>query len=113
MDYTDDPSAIGMDGTDNTAPNEHDYTTLEEIYIHLDEVVVDDGGGCNPRSPKCNNGVSAADILAGIPANGLSGWGRLISAHGPQEIYQMNLGGGQKIITFVTWTLERANDHGH
>ena len=40
MDYTDDPSAIGMGGTDNTAPNEHDYASLEEIYIHLDEVVV-------------------------------------------------------------------------
>ncbi len=111
MDYTDNP----LDGNDNTMPNLHDYETLKGIYAHVDEVAEeadDDGGGCNPRSPKCK-GVSAADILASIPANGLSGWGRLISAHGPQEIYQVNLGGGQKIITFVTWTLERANDHGH
>jgi len=46
-------------------------------------------------------------------ANGPAQWGRLISAHGPQEVYEMDFGGGRKILTHVTWTLERANDHEH
>jgi len=105
MDYTSLPSS-------NTMPNTHDYEQLESIYNHT-EGGGGDGGGCNPRSPKCNPGASAADVLAGMDSNGPAHWGRLISEHGPQEVYEMNLGGGRKILTHVTWTLERANDHEH
>jgi hypothetical protein len=116
MDYTDDPIG-GVGEPDNTAPDSHDYQLLEDIYAHSDGGGGGGGGGggdgCNPRSPKCNNGVSAADVLANIDANGPSGWGRLVSAHGPQEVYEINLGGGRKILTHVTWTIERANDHEH
>jgi hypothetical protein len=118
MDYTDNPSGGGSE-PDNTMPNPHDFEELEKIYGHSDgggSGSGDDGGGgggCNPRSPKCNGSVPAADVLANINANGPSGWGRLISEHGPQEVYELNLGGGQRIITHVTWTIERANDHEH
>ena len=97
MDYTSNPES-------NQYPNQHDYDQLESIYAHLD--ASDDGGdtgdkGCNPRSPKCN------------PANTPAGWGRLVSEHGPQEVFELDLGGGNKIITHVTWTLEHADNHRH
>jgi hypothetical protein len=116
MDYTSDPAGISQ-GEDNTTPNQHDYTLLAEIYDGHDVSGGgggggDGGSGCNPRAPWCN-GVSAADVLAGIEANGPRQWGRLISEHGPQEVYEIDLGRGEKIITHVLWTLERANDHEH
>jgi hypothetical protein len=99
MDYTSNPVS-------NEHPNQHDYDQLVRIYEHLDTVEdppVDDGGssGCNPRSPKCNP--------AAVPA----GWGRLVSKHGPQEVFELDLGNGNKQITHVTWTLEHADNHSH
>jgi len=99
MDYTNDPST-------NMYPNAHDYEELETIYAHLDAASAGgggdtSGGGCNPKSPKCN-GVT-------VPAE----WGRLISEHGPMEVFELDLGNGNKVITFVTWTLEHAKNHNH
>lgn len=108
MDYTRDPES-------NQHPNDHDYQQLTDIYSHLDSSVTgSDGGssGCNPKSPKCS-GASAADILANIEMNGPAQWGRLVSGHGPQEVYELDFGGGRKIITHVTWTLESAYNHKH
>jgi len=97
MDYTSNPES-------NQYPNQHDYDQLESIYAHLDSSTSgSDGGstGCNPKSPKCN------------PASVPAGWGRLVSKHGPQEVFELDLGGGNKIITHVTWTLEHADNHRH
>lgn len=98
MDYTSNPES-------NQHPNQHDYELLESIYSHLDADSGDGGDsgdtGCNPRSPKCNPAV--------VPA----GWGRLVSKHGPQEVFELDLGNGNKIITHVTWTLEHADNHSH
>ncbi|NOR40596.1 MAG: hypothetical protein GQ537_05255 [Gammaproteobacteria bacterium] len=109
MDYTSNPES-------NQHPNQHDYNQLESIYSHLDggggDSSDDGGGGCNPRAPWCN-GASAADILSQIKMNGPAQWGRLISEHGPREVYELDFGGGRKVITFVTWTLERAHNHEH
>lgn len=109
MDYTSYPAS-------NQTPNVHDYEQLESIYAHFDNTNSggDDGdsGGCNPRAPWCN-GASAADILASIEMNGPAQWGRLVSEHGPQEVYELDFGGGRKVITFVTWTLERSHNHKH
>ena len=96
MDYTSNPAS-------NQSPNQHDFEQLEAIYAHLD---ADSGGGsvdtgCNPKSPKCNP--------AAIP----TGWGRLVSEHGPQEVFELDLGNGNKVITHVTWTLEHAENHSH
>ena len=109
MDYTSDP-------TGNGHPNEHDYEQLEDIYAHLDSDSGggddDEDGGCNPRARWCNP-PSAADILSQIEMNGPAQWGRLVSEHGPQEVYELDFGGGRKVITFVTWTLEHAARHKH
>ena len=106
MDYTSDPVS-------NQYPNEHDWEQLEIIYAHLDSSSGGGGdGGCNPRSPKCNPGA-AEDVLSSIEINGSAQWGRLMSGHGPQEVYELDFGGGRKVITYVTWTLEHANNHEH
>jgi hypothetical protein len=110
MDYTSDPAS-------NQQPNDHDYAELETIYGHLDVTSggggSDEGGsGCNPRAPWCN-GASAADILSTTEMNGPAQWGRLVSEHGPQEVYELDFGRGRKVITFVTWTPERAHNHDH
>jgi hypothetical protein len=111
MDYTNDPST-------NQHPNQHDFDQLLDIYAHLDSDGGSDsdsgggGSGCNPRSPKCNP-ATAEDILSNIEMNGPAQWGRLVSGHGQQEVYELDFGGGRKVITFVTWTLERARNHKH
>ena len=109
MDYTSYPNGNGH-------PNAHDYEELEKIYADLDSDSGggddDGGGGCNPRAPWCNP-ASAAKILSQIEMNGPAQWGRLVSEHGPQEVYELDFGGGRKVITFVTWTLEHAARHKH
>lgn len=105
MDYTDDPDG-SIDGElSNEFPNQHDYDQLDSIYAK------DDGGGgggpggsCNPKSPKCNPATAAG---------GHAQWGQLLSGHGGKEIYERSLGGGHKVITFVTWTVEHADSHEH
>lgn len=109
MDYTSNPET-------NQHPNQHDYDQLESAYAHLDGGSSgggdSGGGGCNPRAPWCNP-ASAADILSKIEMNGPAQWGRLVSEHGPQEVYALDFGGGRKVITFVTWTPEHAANHEH
>jgi len=112
MDYTSYPDS-------NQSPNQHDYDQLADIYGHLDGSSggggdTGGGGGCfPPNSKKCNGALPAADILAQIDMDGPAQWGRLVSAHGPMEVYELDFGGGRKIITHVTWTLEAANRHKH
>lgn len=110
MDYSTDPTA-------NQSPDSHDYQWLEEIYAHLDgggsSGDGDNDGGCNPRSPKCNAGSGQANERADqvweqLEMNGPQQWGRRISDHGPVEVFELDLGNGRKVITTVTWTLERA-----
>ena len=90
MDYTSDPSS-------NQQPNSHDYAQLETTYAHLDGTSSDGGGGggnCPPRKPGC-------------PANGdsfsPSDWGQLVRSEGRHAVYELNLGNGNRVITFVTW----------
>lgn len=109
MDYTSSPES-------NQHPNNHDYEELETIYSHLDgsSSAGSGGGSCFPPNSKaCRGALPAADILAEIDMNGPAQWGRLVSDHGPMEVYELDFGGGRKIITHVTWTLEAANKHNH
>jgi len=108
MDYTNDPDGTIDRQLNNEHPNQHDRDQLESIYPIDDG---GDGGGgkvkggdCNPKSPKCNPASAAG---------GHAQWGQLVSGHGGTEIYERNVGGGRKVITFVTWTLEHADSHEH
>lgn len=109
MDYTSDPST-------NQHPNTHDYDELETIYGHLDGSSGSGGGGGGcfpPNSRACRGTASAADILSEIEMDGPAQWGRLVSSHGPVEVFELDFGGGRKVFTFVTWTLEYSRAHHH
>ncbi len=84
MDYTNDP-------TSNQHPNTHDYAELVTIYTHLDSTTT----------------VGAALAAAGRPqvGNDASTWGTRVegSQSAGHSTYVRDFGGGNKVITFVTW----------
>jgi hypothetical protein len=100
MDYTNDPST-------NQHPNSHDYSELEAIYAHTDGVDTvfasnEDGGeGGTGRGKKGKPEGVGQDIDLENP----SAWGQAIrqDAQGKNSLYVRNLGGGEKVFTFVTW----------
>lgn len=82
MDYTSNPST-------NQHPNQHDYDQLATIYAHLDSTTT----------------VSATSSTRGgsdIPGE----WGRRVAgsraAHSV-ALYELDLGAGQRLFTFVVW----------
>jgi hypothetical protein len=103
MDYTNDPDGTIDGELSNEHPNQHDYGQLVTIY--------DSGKGgkktvnsiaaramCNPESSGCNQAFAASSSVS---------WGRLVFEDGGERIYIKELGNGEKVITFVTLTLER------
>jgi hypothetical protein len=92
MDYTSNP------GT-NQDPNAHDYEQLETIYAHSDTFssvaqASETGGAASPSA--------AAEEPLGA---GTAQWGRLIRStnRGRTELFELDLGAGQKVLTFVIW----------
>jgi len=73
------------------SPNQHDYTELESIYAHLD-ATADVPTGSPGRTDTVDNGM-------GAPRE----WGRLVrrSANGRMELYELDLGGGEKVHTRI------------
>lgn len=108
MDYTNAPEGgvyNGFDyGPDNEHPNAHDYDELETIYNHDD--------GFTTAAAATNFGVrqvgksppiSPSSEPAGVsPAE----WGRAIrtDALGRPNLFEKDLGNGQKRLTHVLWT---------
>ncbi|MGH2705831.1 MAG: hypothetical protein ACRDJ4_12285 [Actinomycetota bacterium] len=88
MDYTNNP------GT-NQHPNQHDYDQLETIYTHLDSFTTLDtsSGAATP--------AAADDETPGS-------WGRAIRTtdDGTPIVFVRELGAGQRLFTFVVWTVE-------
>jgi hypothetical protein len=107
MDYTSDPDGTIMGEANNEHPNYHDYELLTGLY-GTSESTGSSGGEepttCNPRSPKCNSGV-----VLDSPAD----WGRLVSGHGPKEVYERVISNGLIVVTHVTWTIEHHEEHEH
>jgi hypothetical protein len=88
MDYTSDPRT-------NQHPNQHDYVQLETIYSHLDgTTTVGDAPATGRLPPQASDAAEEADPPA---------WGQLIrrSSDGRLEVYELDLGGGQKTRTYV------------
>lgn len=92
MDYSNDP-------VPNQHPNSHDYQQLETIYSHLDSTTT--VGATVNRAPQA---------MRDMDFEGPGQWGRLVrqSKDGGKSVYELDFGGGHKVFTFVTWTLEVA-----
>jgi len=83
MDYSNNP-------VPNQHPNVHDYSMLQSIYSHLDSTTT----------------VGARVASKGRAAgNDPSSWGERVSGSkaAGQSTYVRRLGGGNKVVTYVTW----------
>lgn len=91
MDYTSDPDGPPS----NEHPNVHDYEMLGTIYAHLDSLTTVGQTLQNGRG----NGNAPVDLEN--PAE----WGKAIrhSADGKPSLYVRDLGGKEKVFTFVLW----------
>jgi len=102
MDYTSDPDGPPS----NEHPNQHDYEQLETIYSHLESAAT-----ISPRTSSAQGRGAAPPAFHDLEVGDNPGqWGRLVrqSRDGGISVYELDFGGGHKIITVVTWTLEMA-----
>jgi hypothetical protein len=102
MDYTSDPDGPPS----NEHPNSHDYQQLASIYAHLDDF----NSWSLAVGGQAALGVPPAMIQ--IDFAGPAHWGRLVrlSPSGAYAIFELDFGGGNKVLTHVTWTVERAGE---
>jgi hypothetical protein len=82
-------------------PDAHDYEQLELIYDHVSH---EPDGGDEPTNP--GNGRGKGRNRQGVDQ---SDWGRrvAVSNSGNTTIHELKIGGGKRIITFVTWVPSR------
>ncbi|HWP57008.1 MAG TPA: hypothetical protein VNL14_03855 [Candidatus Acidoferrales bacterium] len=103
MDYTSDPDGTlaDPDQLSNERPNQHDYDQIGQIYTHLDSSTTVSALLASGRSGG-GRGTSETDGEASV---GTGQWGKLVRStnRGRTEIYELELGKGQKIVTFVLW----------
>ena len=107
MDYTNDPDggAGGADSNDlsNEHPNQHDFDQLLAIYAHSDS------GGSGPGKP-------GGGGVGGRPATPEAAeWGRLIrsNANNRVQVFERDLGNGNRVITHVFWANFEEDAHKH
>ena len=94
MDYTNNPAGPPR----NEQPNSHDYEELGSIYSsHTDTTTSAQIASHGSPSP-----TGEANRSTGI---GTAEWGRLIRSTngGRTERFELDLGGGHKVVTFVIW----------
>ena len=118
MDYTNAPSGGVLNGFDygpaNEYINSHDAQMLASIYDHSEVAATNFGErtvGGRPSAPP--------PAMDSTPGDSPSEWGRAVhrDGMGRPDVFEMDLGNGQKKITHVFWTLEakvgggRHDDH--
>jgi hypothetical protein len=107
MDYTDDPDggAGGASNNDpsNEHPNTHDFQQLVEIYSHVDATTTI--GQSSAQMPPAANDIEFT---------GPGQWGRVVRVYpdGRPAVYELDFGGGNKVLTHVTWTLDGPRGQG-
>jgi hypothetical protein len=89
MDYTNNP------GT-NQHPNQHDYNQLESIYSHLDSTTTVGAQTLPQDTPPA---------MGQIDFETPNQWGQLVrsSANGRVQVFELDFGRGNKVITHVFW----------
>ena len=100
MDYFSNTGA-NAGSTLSTHPNQHDYDQLASIYQHLDSTST----------------IAGSTLPAGMTLPDFSdkaNWGKLVSrsANGKSEVYELDFGNGNKILTHVFWS-DEVEDRGH
>ena len=100
MDYTGDPES-------NQHPDDHDFATLDGIYIYGDGFdswslapAADEGGG------KGNKGKNGKNNKNGNPPGAdIRQWGKAISndGKGRPDLFELDLGNGNRLFTHVFW----------
>jgi hypothetical protein len=93
MDYTSDPDGPPT----NEHPNSHDFQQIVSIYTHLDSFTTIGAATPGPGA--------SADV--DHPAQ----WGRLVrsSRNGRVQVYELDFGRGNKVITHVFWADPQAD----
>jgi hypothetical protein len=91
MDYTSDPDGPPS----NEHPNQHDFDQLEEIYAHGDSTTTV-GAALASNTPP-----AMGQIDFDTPGQ----WGRLVrsTANRRAQVFELDFGGGNKVITHVFW----------
>jgi hypothetical protein len=89
MDYTSSPYS-------NQHPNNHDYAQLESIYAHLDSTTTVGSSVLPSAMPPA---------MGQLPLDERTQWGQLVkqSANARRETYELDFGGGNKVVTHVFW----------
>ncbi len=87
MDYTSNP----LGPPSNEHPNAHDYAQIEIIYSHVDSAA--------------STAQNMPPAMGQINFDGPEQWGRLVrsSTNGRVQIYELDFGRGNKVITHVFW----------
>ena len=113
MDYTNAPAGGVVGGFNygpsNEHPNAHDFEQIEDIYQHLDssttigQNVENRGNGQTP--PAMND----------LTMDGPGQWGRLVSSsrNGRVQVFELDFGNGNKILTHVFWASSEERDEDH
>jgi hypothetical protein len=101
MDYTNDPDGKIYNQLSNEHPNQHDYDELVTIYTHLDSTstVSQTLAAGNAMAARERDNVDEPERV------GTAQWGKLVRStnHGRTEVFELDLGRGQKMVTFVIW----------
>ena len=91
MDYTNNP----LGPPSNEHPNPHDFQQISAIYLHLD--------GTSTVGAALPTGAPSA--MSQIEFDGPNQWGQLVrsSRNGRVQVYELDFGRGNKVITHVFW----------
>jgi hypothetical protein len=107
MDYTSDPGGF-EDPLSNLEPNQHDFDQLASMYPTSGGG--GGGGGGGGRGGRGRGGVPGnipdefPDVAdQRVPMDSPGQWGQLVKSNGRVALYDLDLGFGNHIFTFVVW----------
>jgi hypothetical protein len=110
MDYTSDPDGSLGDPLSNLSPNQHDWDQLASMYLSSGGGGGGGGGG-RPGGPGGGRGSAPGNIPDDfpdvadqrVPMDSPGQWGQLVKSNGRVALYDLDLGFGNHVFTFVVW----------